>query len=205
LSRLSPQVQLALAIAVPLLSLIAFCLLVFPKWTQYQRDRDELEGVSARVSVKRDLIQRAETRGPIPPVTARAPATREEPVDFLTELNNVAAESRVRIASVSQSAAPVPPPAPAPPAGGAANPTGTPPAPATGLPPDTTPAALQVSVAGSFQAMGRFFANLETHRRLVSINNVTMSGQGDDLTANFLLVRYVGGPPADVATVTPAQ
>jgi hypothetical protein len=198
---------MALAIAVPLLSMMAFCLLVFPKWTQYQRDQAELDRVSRRVSVKRDLIRRAETRGPIPPVTARAPATPDEPVQFLTELNNVAADSGVRIASVSQSAAPVPPPAPAPPAaGGAANPAGTPPPTPGVLPPGTNPEALEVSVTGPFQALGRFFADLESHRRLISIKNVRMSGQGDDLTANFLLVRYVGGdPPADVATATPAQ
>jgi hypothetical protein len=48
--------------------------------------------------------------------------------------------------------------------------------------------------------MARFFTDLESYRRLVSVNNVTMSGEGNNLTATFSLTRYVGGAAPTAAS-----
>jgi hypothetical protein len=76
LSRLSPPVQLGLAVALPLLSLIIFLVLVVPEYRAWRRDQAQLENIRSDVNTKRDLIRRAEARGPIPPVLAGSPLAR---------------------------------------------------------------------------------------------------------------------------------
>lgn len=198
LSRIPPPVQMALAALLPLISLLIAYFLAVPRYQALRRDEAALESTSAIVATKRILITEAEKLGRYPGVIARVPADRDEPIVFLRQLNAVARSCGVTIPSItlSESSTPLTPAAPAAPA--AAAPSGAaPPAAAGGLPPDTMARDAQLSVTGPFRAMALFFASLENYKRLVSVNNVTMRGSGQEggpLTATFKLTRYVGPP-----------
>lgn len=192
--------QQALAVVLPLLSLIVAYVLIVPRYVALRRDQDELRRTSQVVATKRTLITQAEQRGAIPPVVARVPGDPSEAINFLRQLNGVARSCGVSISTYSANDVSAAAPAAATPP---ANSTTAAAAPTNGLPPDTTPRDIQLSVSGPFRGMAQFFASLENYERLVSVSNVTMSAAGqnaDTLTAQFRLTRYVG-PPSTVPAV----
>lgn len=192
-NKIPVQYQRIIAIALPLISLIALYFLVVPRYQALKADEAELGTTNAAVLAKRTLIEEGMRQAESQTVIAQVPADRDEKTRFLTELNSVARSCGVRFTSITSTAAENAPP---PTSAGGADAANSP-ASQGGLPPGTVPVALQMNVEGTYQSLALFFARLETYPRLISVNNVSMSsGQYPRLTAQFRMTRYTGPAPA---------
>jgi hypothetical protein len=197
--RLSPRAVRAIAFAVPAVALAVTALVAVPRYRALNDDTRQLATTQDAISLKSREVEQLRNL-PEGPVIARRPATPDEPVQFLRELNRVAAFCGVRITSYAATSAPAPSPAAAPQdqpsftapgrAGAAGGAAGGP------LPAGTTPIALQLSAEGDFTSMALFFARLEAYPRLVSLSGVSMrTGTYPGLNAQFRLTRYTGAAP----------
>lgn len=185
LSRIPPQVQLGITIALPIVSVLIALLMVVPRVSKLNKDRTDLVKITTENTTQRTLIKAAQLRGPIPPVEARVPSEPNEPVVFLRQLSAVARESGIVLGSIT-----IQPSAPGATEAGAGNASAS--GSTSSLPPGTTPQSIQASATGSYRSMVAFFAKLESYKRLISVSNVNMSGKGDSLTAQFTITRYTG-------------
>ncbi|HVK05927.1 MAG TPA: hypothetical protein VM490_20830 [Armatimonadaceae bacterium] len=187
--------QKIIAAVVPILGVAAAAALVVPRYQELQADRAELERVRASIAAQQEAIDNWNERD-IGTFVARVPASRDEPVQFLRNLNAVAAQFGVRLRSFTASA-----PEQAAAAQAEANsplvaqktdaqkPAATPGA----LPPGTVPATLEITAEGNYPSMAMFFARLETYPRLISVTGVNMSStKYPELTTKFHLTRYTG-------------
>ncbi len=181
-------------VSLPLLGLLGAFALAYPRYKQLQADEATLaktrQDIASRHAALALLIAR-----PASTVVARVPATPDEPVEVLRNLNFVARSCGVKIANYTAAppVAPPPPPAPAPDGKPAA-------ATSDALPPGTTASTLDITAEGSYGAMARFFQRLETYPRLINVSQVSMNAkQYPLLSTQFRLSRYTGLPPVPAA------
>jgi hypothetical protein len=182
-------------VGLPLIGLLGAFALAYPRWKTLQSDEAALAQTRKDIALQQSKLALLEKQ-PASAVVARVPATPDEPVEFLRNLNFVARSCGVRIATYS--AAPPAAPtsaAPAPTTAPAANGTAAPGA-ADALPAGTTEATLNLTAEGTYAAMANFFQRLETYPRLINVSQVSMStAKYPLLTTQFRLSRYTGLPP----------
>ncbi len=204
LSRIPAPYQRLLTIALPVLSLLLAYFLTVPRYLELKKDEAELARTDEFVRAKRLSVDEA-AQQKSGPVVAQLPADRNEPVQFLRELNTVAGSYGVRLTNVT-TAAPIEQNTPPPTSAGGAGAAGTAP-PKVTLPPGTTPVILQVDVEGTYPGLAQFFRRLETYPRLISVTDVSMSATAGDypkIKAQFRLTRYTGTVTAGTPVSQPA-
>lgn len=192
---MTPRVQRAVAIGLPVFCLIGAALIVTPSWRQLNEDREKVVKVRKEILSAQQNVELLKNAPKGPPF-AHVPATRTEPIEFLQHLNEVTAQCGVRLARYKQvveapKTADNPPPPPVP-----GLPNGSNGAPAAngergGLPPGITPASLRLTVEGDYAHVALFFNRLESYPRLVSITEVAMrAAKATQISAEFTLTRY---------------
>lgn len=174
-------------VSLPLLGLLGAFWTAYPRYKTLHADEAALAQTRRELAAKQNALAVLQTQ-PVGSVVARVPATPDEPVEFLRNLNAVARSCGVKIstytASAPASAAPVP-------AEGQAAAAG-----ADGLPPGTTANTLNITAEGTYAAVSRFFQRLETYPRLINVSQVSMSASKYPmLTTQFQLSRYTGDAP----------
>jgi len=88
--RLSPPAVRAIALAVPAVALAVTALVAVPRYRALGDDKQQLATTQDAISLKSREVEQLRNL-PEGPVIARRPATPDEPVQFLRELNRVAA------------------------------------------------------------------------------------------------------------------
>lgn len=179
-------------VGLPMIALLGAFGIAYPRYQALKADEVALAQTQREIAAKQSTLAVLQAQ-PQLPIVARVPATPDEPVEFLRNLNSVARSCGVRIETYTAgAAAPTPPPAP-PASGGAA---------ATGdtLPPGTTASTLEITAEGTYASMTRFFQRLETYPRLINVSQVSMqTKQYPLLTTKFRLSRYTGLSPESAA------
>jgi Tfp pilus assembly protein PilO len=172
LANLKPEVQRALAIAVPVLVALLAAILIVPKVVgiastnrlAYTRQREAEAAVRQNaVEVSQQLKQQL----------AAWPQTRDEQLAFLKDLNRIVSASGVRLVNYQ------------PPATASGNNSG-------GAGALVKPLATEVTVSGSYRDMVGLFNSLAGARRLFAVENLQLRTEGyPRLSASFRLIRYV--------------
>jgi Tfp pilus assembly protein PilO len=172
LANLKPEVQRALAIAVPVLVALLAAILIVPKVVgiastnrlAYTRQREAEAAVRQNaVEVSQQLKQQL----------AAWPQTRDEQLAFLKDLNRIVSASGVRLVNYQ------------PPATASGNNSG-------GSGALVKPLATEVTVSGSYRDMVGLFNSLAGARRLFAVENLQLRTEGyPRLSASFRLIRYV--------------
>lgn len=49
-----------------------------------------------------------------------------------------------------------------------------------------------LNIRGSYHNIGRFLADISLQKRIMNVENVVIAGSGDELTATFTLITYMG-------------
>jgi hypothetical protein len=180
-------------VGLPMIALLGAFGIAYPRYQALKADEAALAQTQREIAAKQSLLTVLQAR-PRLPIVARVPATPDEPVEFLRNLNMVARSCGVKIETYTAgAAAPTPAPAP-PPSGGAAVSTGD------TLPPGTTASTLEITAEGTYAAMTRFFQRLETYPRLINVSQVSMQTKKYPLlTTKFQLSRYTGLSPESAA------
>jgi hypothetical protein len=183
LDKLKPELQRALALAVPAAVLLFAASMVAPKVQEISRTRQQAEACekAAMLRKQQNLMElAAEGRQRL----AANPQTRDEPLAFLRELNRMVALSGVRLVSYK------------PPAAGGSAPGAT--APAAAQNAVVKPLGCEVTVSGSFADQVRLFQKLARSERLFTINHLQVRVETyPNLSSTFQIVRYV--TPVNVA------
>jgi hypothetical protein len=177
LDKLRPEVQRALAAAVPAAVLLFGAFLVVPKTMEIDRTRQQAEACQKAAALRKqqNLMElAAEGRQRL----SASPQTKDEPLAFLRELNRMLALSGVRLISYK------------PPAAAGSTPASSAPAAATDS--LVKPIGCEVTVSGSFPDQVRLFQKLARNERLFTVNNLQVRVDNyPKLSATFQIVRYV--------------
>ena len=178
-------------VGLPLLGLLGAFAIAYPGYRTLNNDESSLAQTRKEIASHQITLAALQSK-PVSPVIARVPATPDEPVEFLRNLNAVARSCGVTI--VTYTAAPAAAPSPPPAAGTVAAPG------SDAVPADTTACTLDITAEGSYAAMARFFQRLETYPRLINVSQVSMQSKKYPLlTTQFRLSRYTGLPPTPAA------
>ena len=168
LDRLKPELQRIFTIAVPAAVLLFAGYLVAPKAAYILSGNRQVAALQKQAALQ----------------------TRDEPLAFLRQLNQMLAGSRVRLVSYR-------PPAEtggARPAGASAgsDSSARPADPGAGSDSAIKPIGCEVTVSGSFEDLVRLFRTLARNERLFTVENLQVKTETyPRLSAGFHLVRYV--------------
>ena len=179
-------------VSLPLLALLGAFAIAYPRYKTLIADQISLESTRRDISIRATTLAELEAK-PTAAIVARVPATPDEPVEFLRNLNYVAGSCGVKI--VMYTSAPTPPPV-APTEAGGAQPTGD----NVTLPAGTTANTLDITAEGNYASVAQFFQRLETYPRLINVSQVRMQTKAyPTLTTQFRLSRYTGVTPGPAA------
>jgi hypothetical protein len=191
LDMLKPEVQRALALAVPAAVLLFGAFLVVPKTMEIGRTRQQAEACQKAAALRKqqNLMElEAEGRQRL----AASPQTKGEPLAFLRELNRMVALSGTRLVSYK-------PPAAVGTASLRAQGAGSS-APEAARDSLVKPIACEVTVSGSFADQVRLFQKLARSERLFTVNDLQVHVDTyPRLSATFRIVRYVTPVPVAMA------
>jgi hypothetical protein len=195
LDKLNPEVQRALALAVPAAVLLFAASMVGPKLQEINRVQRQAQACEQAAALRRqqNLMElAAEGRQRL----AASPQTREEPLAFLRELNRLVALSGVRLISYKPPAALGTASLRAP--GGEVTQEAGSAAPSEAKNSLVKPIQCEVTVSGSFADQVSLFQKLARSERLFTVNHLQVRVETYPyLSATFQIVRYV--TPVNVA------
>lgn len=192
-----------LAILLPPISVLTFCLVMMPRLNKLEQVRQELRTTRNNINDLAVKI-RAISNLPLDPKVASMPSTKQEQTDFLRGLTNLCYRTGNSIINVSSLSAPVQVPA------AAVNTPAAAPDPALpgALPPDVIEIKSSILFEGSFTTVRGFLAGLQNSRRLISLSDCRV-GPGTDgypsLQMNLTISRYVDKVPVTLSAPAPAS
>jgi hypothetical protein len=191
LSKLKPETQRALAIAVPVVVVLFAAFLIIPKlgaiWTvQRQAEARRAEAALRKQQNQAELAAESKERLPA------CPESKDEALIFLRELSRVVAISQVKLVSYR------PPAAAGNSAGAAAATTGG--STAADRASLVKPLATEITVSGSYGDLVALFQTLAARERLYTVDDLQVRTNAyPRLTAVFQLTRYVTPPSIAIA------
>jgi len=189
LDRLKPELQRIFTIAVPAAVLLFAAFLVAPKAVYILSANRQVAALRKEAALRRRQNMRELAAVGAQHLPA-ALQTRDEPLAFLRQLNQMLAGSRVRLVSYR-------PPSEtggARPAGASAgsDSSARPADPGAGSDSAIKPIGCEVTVSGSFEDLVRLFRTLARDERLFTVENLQVKTETyPRLSAGFHLVRYV--------------
>lgn len=176
-------------VSLPLLGLLGAFGIAYPKYRSLRADQAALKETQRDLAYRKAILAMLQSQPPSS-LVARLPATPDEPVEFLRNLNTVAGSCGVKITTYAVAPAAAPTPAAA---GGA-------PGADAALPAGTTANTLVITAEGNYRGLALFFQRLETYPRLINVSQVTMQSKKYPLlTTQFQLSRYIGEAPGPAA------